>query len=220
MTQPLVFSDLEGTLSAGEMWKGVGRYLQAHGQGAAYRQFFITHLPNVWLSRLGLMDKATMRARWLDGLTLLLKGKTASEIDALSEWVVEHELWPQRRPAVIEELARHQQAGARVVLASGAYMSVLNAFARRLGHPAEVIGTPLEFIGERATGKFAGPHCVGAEKTARVRQRAGTAKVLAAYGDTVGDADMLSLSRQPVAVAPDKELARLAEKHGWRVIGG
>lgn len=200
------------------MWKGVGRYLQTHGQSAAYRQFFITYLPNVWWSRLGLIDKATMRARWLDGLTLVLKGKTASEIEALSEWVVEHELWPQCRPAVIEELARHQQAGAQVVLASGAYVSVLQAFARRLGADVEVVGTPLEFINERATGKFAGPHCVGAEKTARVRQRAGTAEIVAAYGDTVGDAGMLGLSRQPVTVAPDKDLARLAEKHGWRVL--
>lgn len=220
MTQPLVFSDLEGTLSAGEMWKGVGRYLQAHGQGAAYRQFFITHLPNVWLSRLGLMDKATMRARWIDGLTRVLKNKTHTEIEAIGEWVVAHELWPLCRPAVVDELARHAQAGALVVLASGAYMSVLTAFARRLGHPAEVIGTPLEFMGERATGKFAGPHCVGAEKTARVRQRAGTAEVLAAYGDTIGDEGMLRLSRQPVAVAPDKALARLAQQSGWRVMSG
>lgn len=220
MTQPLVFSDLEGTLSAGEMWKGVGRYLQAHGQGAAYRQFFITHVPNVWLSRLGLMDKATMRARWIDGLTWVLKNKTHAEIEIIGEWVVEHELWPLCRPAVVDELARHAQAGALVVLASGAYMSVLSAFIRRLGHAAEVIGTPLEFIGERATGKFAGPHCVGAEKTARVRQRAGTAEVLAAYGDTIGDEGMLCLSRQPVAVAPDKALARLAQQRGWRVISG
>jgi phosphoserine phosphatase len=220
MNQPLVFSDLEGTLSAGEMWRGVGRYLQTHGQSAAFRQFFITHLPGVWFSRLGLVDKMTMRARWLDGLTLILKGKTAAEIEALSEWVVEHELWPQRRPTVIEELMRHQQAGAQVVLASGAYLSVLNAFARRLGAEVETIGTPLEFIAERTTGKFAGPHCVGAEKTARVRHRAASAEVLAAYGDTVGDAEMLRLSRQPVAVAPDKELARLAQQHGWRVLSG
>lgn len=200
------------------MWKGVGRYLQTHGQSTAYRQFFITYLPNVWWSRLGLIDKATMRARWLDGLTLVLKGKTASEIEAMSEWVVEHELWPQRRPAVIEELVRHQQAGAQVVLASGAYLSVLEAFARRLGVGIEVIGTPLEFIAERATGKFAGPHCVGAEKTARVRQRAGTAEIVAAYGDTISDAGMLGLSRQPVAVAPDKALAHLAQQSGWRVM--
>lgn len=220
MSHPLVFSDLEGTLSAGEMWRGVGRYLQAHGQSAAYRRFFLTHLPGVWFSRLGLVDKQTMRARWLDGLTLVLKGKTAVEIETLSEWVVEHELWPQRRPTVIEELMRHQQAGAHVVLASGAYLSVLEAFARRLGAGVEVIGTPLEFMDERATGKFAGPHCVGAEKTARVRQRAGSAEIVAAYGDTLGDAEMLRLSRQPVAVAPDKALARLAEKHGWRVMSG
>ncbi|MBL8045069.1 MAG: HAD-IB family phosphatase [Anaerolineales bacterium] len=220
MNQPIIFLDLEGTLSAGEMWRGVGRYLQAHGQGAAYRQFFITHLPGVWLGRLGLVDKQTMRARWLDGLTLTLKGKTAAEIETLSEWVVEHELWPQRRQAVLDEIIWHQQAGAQVVLASGAYLSVLTAFARRLGNSVEVIGTPLEFIAERATGKFAGPHCVGAEKTARVRHRAASAEVLAAYGDTLGDAEMLALSRQPVAVAPDKELARLAQQRGWRVMSG
>lgn len=216
----LILSDLEGTLSAGEMWKGVAHYLQVHGQAAAYRWFFLTHFPGVLLSRLGLVDKMTMRNRWLEGLTQLLAGKTRAETDTLGEWVVEHELWPQRRAHVLAELAQHQAVGCRIVLASGAYVSVLQAFARRLGDAVEIIGTPLEFIADRATGRFAGPMCVGPVKAERAKAHADSVEIVAAYGDTVGDVEMLALSQQPVAVAPDDALTTIAQQRGWRVLAG
>ncbi|MGQ0603554.1 MAG: HAD family hydrolase [Anaerolineales bacterium] len=216
----MVLSDLEGTLSAGEMWRGVARYLQAHGQTAAYRWFFLTHFPGVLLSRLGLGDKITIRNRRGVGHTRLLAGKTRAEIETLGEWVVEHELWPQRRANVLAELAQHQAAGCRLVLASGAYVSVLQAFARRLGDEVEIISTPLEFIADRANGRFAGPMCVGRVKVERARAHVGSAEIVAAYGDTAGDVEMLALSQQPVAVGPDSALTAIAQQRGWRVLAG
>jgi HAD superfamily phosphoserine phosphatase-like hydrolase len=216
----VILSDLEGTLIAGEIWRGVGRYLRLNGQAGAYRWFLARQTPALLLNRLGLSDKQSFRGRWMEGLTRLLAGQTRAEISALGEWVVEHELWPQRRAAVLAELAQHRAAGCRLVLASGAYTSVLEAFARRIGDRVEILGTPLEFINERATGRFAGPLCVGGVKAERAKAHAGSATIVAAYGDTASDAEMLALSQQPIAVAPDAALATLAGQRGWRILPG
>ncbi|HEY8649171.1 MAG TPA: hypothetical protein VIM50_07300 [Candidatus Limnocylindria bacterium] len=53
----IVAADLEGTLTTGETWKGIGRYLSASGQRSAYRMFFLTHLPGALLVKAHLLPK-------------------------------------------------------------------------------------------------------------------------------------------------------------------
>jgi phosphoserine phosphatase len=216
-----VVADVEGTLSTGEMWRGIGRYLADHGRRRRWRLFLAVNYPRVLAARLGLGDVQTFKNLWLERQARLLRGYTEEQIDIMAEWVVEHEVWPGRREAVLEELARHSADGRRVLLASGMYPPVLRALARRFTFgPVEVAGTALEFAGGRFSGRFAAPVCVAAEKARQVRLRTQDMVVAVAYGDTESDIPMLELSRAPVAVAPDAALARAARERGWRVLEG
>ena len=112
----LVASDLEGTLTTGETWRGVGRYLRAERgpwTAARYRAFFAANTPGALLARRGVIDEQAMRLRWMRDLARFFRGFDTAELGHMAEWVVEHELWPKRREAVIAELATHRAAGQR-----------------------------------------------------------------------------------------------------------
>ncbi len=214
-----VATDLEGTLSAGEAWRGIAHYLRAHGRARAFQFFFAAHFVPALLARVGILDKQSFRNRWLADQAKLLRGFAENELNALGEWVVENELWTQRRAAVIAELAQHHAAGCTIVMASAAYEPIANAFARKLNlERVRVLSTPLEMVNGRATGNFADAIGVDTRKAERVRVLIGDGELVAAYGDTAPDAPMLALSQEPVAVAPDAALEKIARAKHWRIL--
>jgi phosphoserine phosphatase len=213
---PVVASDLEGTLTAGSVWRGVARYLSWAGRSWAVRRFLVPRYAAIPLVRLGLVEVQGFRHRWMRDLARLLAGADAEELARMGEWVVEQELWPQRRREVLNELAVASAAGARVVLASGSYQPILVAFADRIGAHAQ--GSALEMREGRATGRLAGPIGTGARKAERLRAFAAGAPIVAAYGDSAADLAMLEAAERPVAVAPDAHLRATAARRGWRIL--
>ena len=212
-----IATDLEGTLTAAEGWKSIRHYFESHGHRAAFKQFFITQLPRIVLNRLGWLNTATLRNRWMADMAILFKGYTPDELARMGAWIMEQDVWPQRRESVLAEVMGHHAKGGTVILVSAMYEPLLQVVAQGLGHERiEVIGTPLEFREGRATGRCAGPVCAGEVKSRRVKDYLGAGELEAAYGDTGPDAHMLTLSRQPVAVCPDDELSRIARERGWR----
>ncbi len=134
-------------------------------------------------------------------------------------------LWPARRLAAVDAVlaavaaARAADPGARLVLASGAFQPIADAFARRLG--ADVaLGTPLEVRDGVATGSLLRPTQAGDAKAAAVAAGAGGGEVLAAFGDTAADIPLLRLATRAVAVAPDAALRREAVARGWEILEG
>ena len=212
-----VASDLEGTLTAGETWRGVGRYLKRHGRGTGYRAFLLPRLPGVLLAKAGLADGQRVRDGFVAGMARLFRGMTRAEIERMAERVVVEELWPKRRAVVLGELGAHAEIGRRVVIAAGGYQPVVEAFARRIG--AEAVGTPLEFFEGRATGRLIGAVNTGRAKAERLRGHVGVGELHAAYGDTSADLLMLEMSKNPVAVCPDPKLRDQASRRRWRVLG-
>jgi HAD superfamily phosphoserine phosphatase-like hydrolase len=212
----VVAADLEGTLTDGETWRGVGRWLAAHGRGRAYRRFLVPRLAAMPLVRAGLVPRQAFRDRWIRDLVGLLAGRSAAEIDEIAAWVVDEELWPGRREPMLEELADARVANARVVVVSGAYDPVLRLFAERIG--AEWVGTPLEFSDGTFTGRLAGPVNTGARKIERLARLIGIATVARAYGDSIADAPLLRAAARAVAVTPDAALARMARERRWRIV--
>ena len=102
-TMALVASDLEGTLTTGETWRGVGRYLREAGgwrMALRYRAFFAAHAPAVLLARRGVIDEQALRLRWMRDLAGLLRGYSADDLAHIAEWVVEREFWPARQPSL------------------------------------------------------------------------------------------------------------------------
>lgn len=242
-----VAADVEGTLTAGSMWRGIGRYLTETGRKGAYQRLVARTLPGILAMRLGLIERQSYKNRWLEMEAGLLTGYTPDDMAALAEWIVEKELWPLRRPEVVAELIAHQEAGRVIVLASGMYEIVLQTLARRFeAGRVETAGTVLAYRDGHFEGRFVGPVCVAEEKARRVSRLLGghadgaradvdaattidsapaTAsspanRLLVAYGDTSSDIPLLELAQEAVAVAPDTGLRRAAASRNWRILSG
>jgi phosphoserine phosphatase len=212
----IIACDLEGTLTSGESWKGVGRYLQQGQQRWAYRAFFVARLPKALAAKAGVSDSQAFRDRWMTDLSQFFHGQPTTKLREAAEWVVAEELWPKRRRVVLAELVEHQKQGHQVILASATYQPILEVFAARIG--ANAVGTPLEIADGQATGRILGKVSSGELKASRLMEFAGVQKLHAAYGDTLADLPLLIRSENPVAVFPDLGLRREALARGWRIL--
>jgi HAD superfamily phosphoserine phosphatase-like hydrolase len=217
VTGEAVAADLEGTLTTAETWRAVAAHLRRSGRGGAYRRFLLPRLPLVVLARLGLIDRQAFRDRWITDLARLLDGTPVAEMERLAEQIVVSELWPARREEVVAALAAQRSLGREIILCSGTYQPVLEAFARRLG--AEALGTALAADGGVLTGRLLAPPNTGRRKAERLAAALAGRRLVAAYGDSLADTEMLAASDDPVAVHPEAGLRRLADERGWRVIG-
>lgn len=222
---PIVVSDMDGTLATVDTWRGVHAWILANHSSPAARRFVKVRLPRVALAKAGVLDMERFRARWLEEQAALLRGLAAARLPEMGEWVVAQHLWPARRQPAIDavaaaaDAARNAHPGARLVLASGAFQPVADAFARRVG--ADVaLGTPLEVRDGVATGRLERPTQAGEAKAAAVLAEAGGGEVLVAFGDTVADIPLLQLATRSVAVDPDRALRRAADARGWEVLPG
>jgi phosphoserine phosphatase len=210
----LIVSDLEGTLTGGETWRGMLAYLRAHGRNWEVWRFLLPRSIGQLAARAGLIDLTNYRTRFIADMPQLAAGSARSQWATMAEWIVEHVLWPKRYVRLLAELSAAHKAGARVVICSGTYQPVLDAFNGRLGF--EGLGSPLEWNSERATGRLAGPVNQGPAKAERLRA-AGLTGIDHAYGDTAGDIPMLSLSRQATVIDHDPALTCVARTRGWHV---
>ena len=211
---------MDGTLTTAETWRGVHQWIRANHPSAAANRFITVRLPIVFLARSGLMNKERFRARWLEDQTKLLRGLPEAKLAAMGEWVVEHLLWPARRVAAVTAVqaalatARATNSNAELVLATGGYQPIAAAFAKKLGATI-ALGTPFEVANGIATGKLAAPTQSGEEKARAALACADGGRIVAAFGDTAADIPLLKLADRAVAVAPDRQLQRVAVAEGW-----
>jgi len=223
MPRPIIVSDMDGTLSTADTWRGVQAWIMANHPSPAARRFLPLRLPLVALVRLGLRDREAFRARWQHDHARLLCGLPAARLDEMGEWIVESLLWPSRRQVAVDALAtavreaRADDPATEVILATGAYQPIGRAFARRVG--ADVaLGTPLEVVDGVATGRLSTEVRSGTQKAAAVTAMAAGGEVLVAFGDTGADIPLLELAKRPIAVAPDPPLRRVARRRGWEIL--
>jgi HAD superfamily phosphoserine phosphatase-like hydrolase len=223
MSAPVVVSDMDGTLATVDTWRGVQAWILEHHPSPAARRFVTVRLPRVALAKAGLLDKEAFRARWLLDQARLLAGVPEARLAEMGEWVAEHHLWPVRREAGIDAVAaaiaqaRAAHPGARLLLATGAFQPIGDAFARRIGADL-ALGTPLVVRDGVVTGELGMAVQAGEAKAAAVRAAADGGEILAAFGDTVADIPLLRAAVRAVAVAPDRALRREALARGWEIL--
>ena len=98
------------------------------------------------------------------------------------------------RPAAIATLREIQQTGHPIVIISASIDDWVRPFFASLHIEADVIGTQVEVIDGRLTGRFSTPNCYGAEKVRRLLEHYPDRKsyTLTAYGDSRGDRELLA----------------------------
>jgi HAD superfamily hydrolase (TIGR01490 family) len=160
--------------------------------------------------------------KWMEDLSGIFKGASKEEVLEVFHWVADNYIFESLRNDVIEILDQHKQRGDTVVIVSGAFSGLVEIVGKRLGVP-NVIGTKLEVIDGKHTGRIVEPMCFGENKVKLLKEflnRNGLEMDKPssfAYADSIFDASLLKLVANPVATYPDEDLRRLAEHNHWRI---
>lgn len=161
-----------------------------------------------WLAfAAGLVALAPAILRWLvdrdrgrikaAAVRRFLRGAPMDELRAQAESFAEDAGRGLLRQDAVACWRSWRDKGARLVIVTASPDIVVAPFARRLGADL-LIGTRLAFDSEgRVAGTLDGANCRGAEKVRRLREALGDQiRLEAAYGDTDGDREMLTLARE------------------------
>jgi phosphoserine phosphatase len=215
-----IISDIEGTLTTGSSWRALRRYYKTRYNPRRYDLFFARWIPRYLLVSLGLSSRRKAMFAWMRDEVRLFRGFSEEEFDRMANWVVEDEMWPNRRLDILTEIEGERRDGAQVLVVSSAYQPIVDAFARRMD--AIPIGTSVRYEGGCLVG-IGEPINAYEYKARAVRARMEAIDpadkcVLTVYGDTPSDLPMMELSRSPVAVYPNAALKQIAGSRGWRVI--
>jgi len=139
------------------------------------------------------------------------------EAEGLFEQVFQRRIFPGARTL----LQADRDAGFRPVLVTGSPDFAVGPIARHLGFE-DVIANTLVFENGVATGAIRPPILAAEEKAGAMHRLAAGYNVgterCKAYSDSISDLPMLLCVGQPVAVNPDRRLAREARRRGWPIL--
>ena len=189
--RPIVAFDFDGTLTTHDSFTA---FLRWKAEPFPYLVGLLGLLPHILAygvnhdrGRL----KAAAAARFLGGLT-------SEDLTAQAEAFAMERAQSMLRPDAVQAWRNWRAQGAVVVIVTATPEIIVRPFARALGADM-LIGTRLEFDEAGCvTGRFAGPNCRGPEKVVRLKAAFGDdVTLLAAYGDTYGDSEMLRLAEVP-----------------------
>lgn len=126
-----------------------------------------------------------------------LKGLSRQQVEAEAEAFAD-KVWSQfMRPDALACWNEWGEKDVHRVIVTASPETTIAPFARRLGAEA-LIGTRFDFdANDNLTGRFASPNCRREQKVLRIREAYGDdVRVLAAYGDTSGDEQMIAIAEE------------------------
>ena len=166
---------------------------------------------------LGADEKRMDRAK--EGMLALTKGWDRDEVEQVVREAIEEVVDPYIYQEALDLIALHKALGRRVYIVSSSPEEVVKPLAERLGVD-DVIATRAEVKDGKYTGRLEF-YCYEGAKAEAIRDLAEDEGIdLAAsyaYSDSMTDRPMLEAVGNPVAVNPDRELRKLAEKRGWQI---
>lgn len=211
----IVISDMMGTLTTGSPFLGLVDWVK-HNQSKVRANWYIASIaPSYMLAKKGIIDWQEWGQKLMVNSLTYIKGATPEKVGHASEWVVEHDLWKNRRLDVVERLIKHREGGDKTYIASSVIEPFIKPFAKRIG--AETIGTPTEIVNGKL--RMVSELVANEKKIEQVLSRLAVDRVDVAYGDTILDVPMLEHADHPVAVYPDEKLKKIAMERGWEILG-
>jgi len=187
---PLVAFDFDGTLTVRDSFMA---FLRWRVSKAAWYAGMIRLIPAalgyvIYRSR-GRIKAAAVR--------VFLKGLPRAELEREAKAFAEYIAPTFFRPDALVVWRRWRARKAKLVIVTASPDILVAPFARGLGADV-LIGTELAFDDQdRVAGGFSGANCRGPEKVRRLKAMFGDEMVLrAAYGDTAGDKEMLSIAEE------------------------
>ena len=187
---PLVAFDFDGTLTTTDSFTA---FLRWRIGDFAYYSDMVRLLPAA-IRYLVDRDKGALKSAairvYLRGLPRDVLEQEAAEFASVMAPLI-------LRPDALKVWRRHRADGARLVIVSASPETIVAPFARGLGADL-LIASQIAFDqADWVANGLYGRNCRGAEKVKRLRDQFGDdIRLMAAYGDTDGDKDMLELAEQ------------------------
>jgi phosphoserine phosphatase len=150
-----------------------------------------------------------------------LRGLSRDRIEVLADDYANDVVLPIVRDEAQRLVEHARRDGAVLVLLSDGLDVVARPIARALGL-THVVANTLVYEDEDATGELAlpivGPEIDAARLATLARGWSIDLSRSSAYGSSAADAMLLSHVGRPCALAPDRELARVARDLGWPIV--
>jgi phosphoserine phosphatase len=215
--------DVAGTLVAGNPWRGFLKY-DGMNKLRVYGSYpLIT--PPYWAKNWGLISDTRFRQIWVRQMAGLLRGMSREETNGLFRWIAAEFMRYNYREDVLARLGQHKQNGDYVLLVSGMFTPLTQAFADVVGADAGV-GTGLGFDADGVcNGQIVGAVCAGALKPQIARDFLGEQGIVLdgaetfGYADSYSDVPLLAASDHATATYPDEKLKAEIVARGWACIG-
>jgi len=169
-----------------------------------------------------LVGELEMRAAIIKRFAALHKGSVEKDIVHRAR-VFAVKYMDQLQPEINRILQDHKMKGHITILFSGMPQPYIEAIKQQLGMGIAV-GTEREIKDGYYTGRLASVPCLGerrahalSELINKLDYKINLDKSFA-YGDAIFDRFYMGMVGNPVAVHPDKKLAKYAKEHGWSVV--
>lgn len=212
-----VFVDLDNTLVKGSALFHVGRGLVASGMihSSDMARLMVGHaLYRLLGEHPRVVDSA--RRRGLAMAVGMPEDQILDALDRLFDEYVSPRLWA----GTVRLLDAHKAAGTPVWLATAAPIGLADLVAERLGLSG-ALGTRIESVGGKFTGRTDGPLLHGAIKAQAVARlaadRGWSLRRCVAYSDSTADLPLLTAVGHPAVVNPEHALKCLAAEHDWPI---
>jgi phosphatidylglycerophosphatase C len=189
--RPLVAFDFDGTLT----WRDSFRAFLNWNAGSARYGLGMISLAPAALSFVTDRDRGRLKAAMV---ARFLTGQSRADLVAKADAFASSHARRLFRPDAIRCWKLWQKQNARLVIVTASPEILVAPFGRGLGADT-VIGTRLAFSEAGiATGALEGQNCRGREKVIRLKTAFGdNVRLDAAYGDSDGDREMLTLTDEP-----------------------
>ena len=188
--RPIAAFDVDGTLTWADSYLLFLRFVAGRFGFAAKMMQLI---PIFLAYRLGGVPRSTVKEKTLH---LFLAGMTREDYLTRCKAFAQTIYPIIARPDGLARLRAHVGVRDQVALVSASLRDYLAVWAEELGVD-HVLGTEVEIVNGHLTGRLQGDNCWGPGKLAAIRKTFGAAPLVAAYGDTRGDKEMLAAAQNP-----------------------
>jgi HAD superfamily hydrolase (TIGR01490 family) len=213
-----VFFDLDRTLMEGSSAFQFGRAAYKAGL-LSRRQLIADAWANLRFRLRGSTDTNTHALR--DRISAALAGTPVRDLQRLGPDVLAGVL-PRIYPQMLSLAYDHQDAGRRVYIVTAAAKELADTLARVLAFDGGIGSEFSEVVDGVFTGRPTGLFVYRSEKALAIEELARREGIDLgaswAYSDSESDLPMLRVVGHPVAVNPDRELARVARVEGWEIL--
>ena len=148
-------------------------------------------------------------------------GMSHIEISELTNEFVKEVIEPMINIYALKIIHDHQDYGCKILIASSTNELIVKPIAKRL-EVVDCLGTKVEFIDNKCTGKHLPPSALGEGKLKLVSEwskiKGFNLELATFYSDSINDLPLLEKVNNPIAVNPDPKLEKISIKRGWEIL--